>query len=59
MLTKEMIISTTMLVTGRGEVSQGHVRVNGIVKDEVLGRRRRKIFRVKVAGQRRGISGTW
>ena len=55
----------------RGEVGQGHVGVNGLVKDEGRGEimrcfslrtkklmMRRKIIRVRVAGQRRGISGT-
>ena len=57
---------------GRGEVGQGHVGVNGLVEDEGRGQMmhcfsfltktwmgRRKIIRVRVAGQRRGISGTW
>ena len=57
---------------GRGEVGQGHVGVNGLVEDEGRGQimrcfslrtktwmGRRKIIRVRVAGQRRGISGTW
>ena len=57
---------------GRGKVGQGHVGVNGLVKDEERGEimrcfslrtkklmMRRKIIRVRVAGQRRGISGTW
>ena len=56
----------------RGEVGKGHVGVNGSVKDEGRGETirclssrtktwmgRRKIVRVSVAGQRRGISGTW
>ena len=57
---------------GRWEVGKGHVRVIGIVKDEGCGEiircfslrtktwmGRGKIVRVRVAGQRRGISGTW
>ena len=57
---------------GRGEIGQGHVGVNIIVKDEGRGEiircfslrtktwmGRRKIVRVRVAGQRRGISSTW
>ena len=57
---------------GRGEVGQGHVGVNGLVEDEGRGQimrcfssrtktwmGRRKIIIVRVAGQRRGISGTW
>ena len=68
-----MIMSTTVLVPmAGGEVGQGHVGVNGGVKDEVRGETicclssrtktwmgRRNIVRVSVAGQRRGISGTW
>ena len=55
-----------------GEVGQGHVGVNGIAKDKGRGEiircfslrtktwmGRRKIVRVRVSGQRRGISGTW
>ena len=57
---------------GRWEVGQGHVGVNGSVEDEGRGETmrcfssrtktwmgRRKIVRVSVAGQRRGISGIW
>ena len=58
---------------GDREVSQGHVGVNGIVKDEGRGEiiswfslrtktwmgRRKIVNNVRVAGQRRGISGTW
>ena len=57
---------------GRGEKGQGHVGVNGIVKDKGRGEiircfslrtktwmGRRKIVGVRMAGQRRRISGTW
>ena len=44
---------------GRGEVGQAHVGVNGKGQRTMyVGRRRRKIVLVRVAGQRRGISGT-
>ena len=41
-MTKDMIISTTALVTGRGDEGQGHVRVNGFVKEEVRGEEEEK-----------------
>ena len=36
-MTRDLIISSMALVTGYGEVGQGHIGVNGIVKDKVRG----------------------